>query len=154
MRQNGQFKTSRVIVFQEIWNNDDQVIDQVFQGNKDALFLFMAEELTYKNIRDMDFESEEDEVGINWDSLETTNTNYLCEKFKLNTLEKFEEEKDILFSEEDYKKVLKIYEYLISEIEKEFNAKLIDEYRFAYQGNGFYNERLEWLFGNYLFIKY
>ena len=151
MRQNGQFKTSRVIVFQEIWNNDDQVIDQVFQGNKDALFLFMAEELTYKNIRDMDFEGE---VGINWDSLETVKSEYLCKKFNLNTLDDFDDEKDILFSEEDYKKVLKIYEYLISEIEKEFNAKLIDEYRFAYQGNGFYNERLEWLFGNYLFIKY
>ena len=151
MRQNGQFKTSGVIVFQEIWNNDDQVIDQVFQGNKDALILFMAEELTYKNIRDMDFEGE---IGSNWDSLETVKSEYLCKKFSLNTLDDFDDEKDILFSEEDYEKVLEIYEYLISEIEKEFNAKLIDEYRFAYQGNGFYNERLEWLFGNYLFIKY
>jgi len=111
----------------------------------------MAEELTYKNIRDMDFEGE---IGSNWDSLETVKSEYLCKKFSLNTLDDFDDEKDILFSEEDYEKVLEIYEYLISEIEKEFNAKLIDEYRFAYQGNGFYNERLEWLFGNYLFIKY
>ena len=148
--KNGKFETMNVIVFQEFWN-DEAVIDQVFQGNKDALILFMAEELVYKNIRDMDFDKN---IDSNWDSLNTTKSEFLCKKFKLNTIEEYDLDQDILLGEEDYEKVLEIYGYLINEIEETFDVNLDKNYYFSYGKNSFYNDRLEWVFKNTLMVKY
>ena len=149
-KKNGEFETMRVIAFQEFWN-DEIVIDQVFQGNKDALILFMAEELVYKNVRDMDFDKN---VDSNWDNFNTMNSKFLCEKFELNTIKEYDLDQDILLNEDDYEKVLKIYKYLIGEIEEIFNTNLDKNYYFSYGKNSFYNDRLEWIFKNTLMVKY